>query len=222
MNAFVMEYVHRALLLTPEELASKTKSDMSYTFLHELASYTRDPKVLRDQLVAVLLAGRDTTASSLSWTIYELGRHPEVVARLRAEILSTVGPHRTPTYADLKGMKYLQNVMNETLRLYPVVPFNVRAALKDTLLPRGGGPDGTEPIAVLKDTPVGYSTLLMQRREDLYPPVSKDFKPVGEFSPERWYHWQPKPWQYSEFHPFSNLSLSKSPDADPYGKYSSL
>jgi cytochrome P450 len=106
MNTFVMEYVHRALLLTPEELASKTKSDMSYTFLHELASYTRDPKVLRDQLVAVLLAGRDTTASSLSWTIYELGRHPEVVARLRAEILATVGPHRTPTYADLKGSQY--------------------------------------------------------------------------------------------------------------------
>lgn len=201
MNAFVMEYVNRALLLSPDELASKTKSDMSYTFLHELASYTRDPKVLRDQLVAVLLAGRDTTASSLSWTIYELGRHPEVVARLRAEILSTVGPHRTPTYADLKGMKYLQNVMNETLRLYPVVPFNVRSALKDTLLPRGGGPDGTEPLAVLKDTPIGYSTLLMQRREDLYPPVSKDFKPAGEFSPERWYHWQPRPWQYSESPP---------------------
>ncbi|KAL1878643.1 hypothetical protein Daus18300_001918 [Diaporthe australafricana] len=200
MNAFVNEYVQKALLLSPEELMSRnTKSDMSYTFLHELASYTRDPKVLRDQLVAVLLAGRDTTAASLSWTIYELGRHPEIVAKLRAEILSAVGPQRTPTYADLKGMKYLQNVMNETLRLYPVVPFNVRASLKDTLLPRGGGPDGTQPLAVPKDTPVGYSTLVMQRREDLYPPVSKDFQPVGEFSPERWYNWQPKPWQYIPF-----------------------
>ncbi|KAG6363310.1 hypothetical protein INS49_008407 [Diaporthe citri] len=200
MNAFVNTYVQKALLLSPEELASRnSKSDMSYTFLHELASYTRDPKVLRDQLVAVLLAGRDTTAATLSWTIYELGRHPEVVARLRAEILSTVGPNRTPTYADLKGMKYLQNVMNEILRLYPVVPFNVRSALKDTLLPRGGGPDGTQPLAVLKDTPVGYSTLLMQRREDLYPPVSKDFKPVEDFSPERWQAWNPKPWNYIPF-----------------------
>lgn len=214
MNAFVNTYVQKALLLSPEELASRnSKSDMSYTFLHELASYTRDPKVLRDQLVAVLLAGRDTTAATLSWTIYELGRHPEVVARLRAEIMSTVGPHRTPTYADLKGMKYLQNVMNETLRLYPVVPFNVRAALKDTLLPRGGGPDGTQPLAVLKDTPVGYSTLLMQRREDLYPPVSKDFKPVDEFSPERWFSWQPKVWTYSEF-PCGTLPVREHPNAN--------
>lgn len=199
MNAFVNSYVQQALELSPAELETKAKSDLSYTFLHELASYTRDPKVLRDQLVAVLLAGRDTTAASLSWTIYELARHPEVMRKLRREILDVVGPERTPTYADLKGMKYLQNVMNEALRLYPVVPFNVRFALKDTTLPRGGGPDGTLPLAVLKDTPVGYSTLVMQRRADLYPPVSGGFAPVDEFSPERWAGWQPRPWQYVPF-----------------------
>ncbi|ROV99932.1 hypothetical protein VMCG_06186 [Cytospora schulzeri] len=199
MNDFVNQYVQQALDLTPEELASKTKSDMSYTFLHELASYTRDPKVLRDQLVAVLLAGRDTTAAALSWTLYELGRNPGVVRRLRDEILSVVGPDRTPSYADLKGMKYLQNVLNETFRLYPVVPFNVRTSLRDTTLPRGGGPDGKLPVAVPKDTPVGYTTLGMHRRPDLYPPPSDTFRPVTEFSPERWYVWQPRPWQYVPF-----------------------
>jgi hypothetical protein len=56
--------------------------------------------------------------------------------------------------------------MNETLRLYPVVPFNVRMSLHDTTLPRGGGPDGMSPIGVLKDTPIGYSSLILQRRED--------------------------------------------------------
>lgn len=214
MNNFVNQYVQQALQLSPEELSSKTKSDISYTFLHELASYTRDPEVLRDQVVAVLLAGRDTTAAALSWTIYELSRHPEVVKRLRDEILSVVGPDRTPTYADLKGMKYLQNVMNETLRLYPVVPFNVRFALRDTTLPRGGGPDGTQPLALLKDTAIGYTTLAMHRRPDLYPTAATaregeeaaaaaaaagSLKPIDEFSPERWYSWQPKPWQYIPF-----------------------
>lgn len=199
INTFVNQYVERALRLSPEELATKTKSDMGYTFLHELASFTRDRKVLRDQLVAVLLAGRDTTAGTLSWTIYELGRHPDAVKKLRDEIISVVGLERTPTYADLKSMKYLQNVMNETLRLYPSVPFNVRLALKDTTLPHGGGPDGSLPMPVLKDTPCGYSTLLMQRRSDLYPPISETFADPQVFSPDRWFHWQPKPWQYIPF-----------------------
>lgn len=123
INRFINQYIERALRLSPDELAGKTKSDAGYTFLHALAGFTRDRKVLRDQIIAVLLAGRDTTACTLSWAVYELARHPDALAKLRAEILSVVGPSRPPTYDDLKSMKYLQNVMNETLRLYPVVPF---------------------------------------------------------------------------------------------------
>lgn len=123
INNFINQYIELTLRLSPDELATKGKSDSGYTFLHALAGFTRDRTVLHDQLIAVLLAGRDTTACTLSWTIYELARHPEALEKLRAEILSVVGPTRAPTYEDLKGMKYLQNVMNETLRLYPVVPF---------------------------------------------------------------------------------------------------
>ncbi|OTA86769.1 hypothetical protein M434DRAFT_81844 [Hypoxylon sp. CO27-5] len=199
VNEFCNIYIDRALRLSPEELATKTKSDHDYTFLHELASFTRDRKVLRDQILAVLLAGRDTTAATLSFTFYELGRHPEVVRKMRQEIINQVGLDRTPTYEDLKSMKYVQNVLNETLRLYPAVPFNVRTALRDTTLPRGGGPDGTLPLPVLKDTAIGYSTLVMQRRADLYPPASEKYADPAVFSPERWFGWQPRPWQYIPF-----------------------
>ncbi|KAF7901275.1 hypothetical protein EAF00_003496 [Botryotinia globosa] len=192
INEFVTPFIEDALRLSPEELATKTKTAEGYTFLHALASYTRDRNVLRDQLVAVLLAGRDTTACTLSWTFYELARHPEAFRKLREEIISKVGLETPPTYQDLKDMKYLQNVMQETLRLYPVVPFNVRLALKDTTLPVGGGPDGLSPIGILKDTPIGYSTLVMQRREDLTPDVMS-------FNPDRWLTWQPKAWQYIPF-----------------------
>ncbi|KAF7548372.1 hypothetical protein G7Z17_g7095 [Cylindrodendrum hubeiense] len=199
VHQFINFYIERALRMSPEELALKSKDDHSYTFLHALAGFTRDRTALRDQIMSILIAGRDTTACTLSWALYEMGRHPEVVHRLRAELLNTVGPTRTPTYEDLKNMPYMKAILNETLRLYPAVPFNVRLALKDTTLPRGGGPDGTEPLAVLKDTPIAYSTLVMQRRADLYPPVSDKFAHPDVFSPERWEHWHPKPHEYIPF-----------------------
>lgn len=99
----------------------------------------------------------------------------------------------------------MQNVMNETLRKYPAVPFNVRLALKDTTLPRGGGPDGTAPVGILKDTPIGYSTLVMQRRADLTPDPDK-------FSPERWESWQPKHWQYIPFNGGPRICIGKLHD----------
>jgi len=108
INEFVTPFIEDALALSPAELATKTKSEEGYTFLHAIASFTRDRKMLRDQLVAVLLAGRDTTASTLSWTFYELAKHPEIVKRLRQEIIEHVGLERAPTYIDLKNMKYLQ------------------------------------------------------------------------------------------------------------------
>ena len=199
LNAFIATYIDRALELSPAELEKTTKSDEGYNFLYALASYTRDRDVLRDQLMAVLLAGRDTTAVTLSWLFYELSRNPEIVAKLRQEIIGAVGLHAEPTYEHLKNMRYLQHTLNEILRLYPVVPFNVRVALHDTTLPRGGGVNGDEPIGILKDTPIGYSTLILQRREDIYPPTSKDFPHYMSFAPSRWSNWTPKPWTYVPF-----------------------
>ncbi|KAK5987625.1 Cytochrome P450 52A12 [Cladobotryum mycophilum] len=184
MDNFMNRFIQLALRLSPEELALRTKSDKGYTFLHGLASFTRDPKLIRDQIIAVLLAGRDTTASTLSWAIYELARHPEAVTRLRKEILETVGHDGLPTYEHLKNMPYLKAILNETLRLYPSIPMNVRVALKDTTLPRGGGPDGTQPIGLLKGTLIFYSTLAMQRRKDIYPP-SRTHSPTPTSSAQR-------------------------------------
>ncbi|KAF3349598.1 hypothetical protein VD0002_g4724 [Verticillium dahliae] len=196
IEQFIMPFIEQALALPIEELDKISRSDKNFTFLHAIARATRDRKIIRDQLIAVLLAGRDTTAATLSWTIYELAHAPKVVAKLRSEILTTVGPSQTPSYENLKNMPCLTHCLNETLRLYPAVPFNVRTALQDSSLP--GGP-GQPDIIVLKGDAVTYSPYVMQRRHDLYPPVGPDFVDPQVYSPERWQKWTPRPWQYVPF-----------------------
>jgi cytochrome P450 len=194
---FITPFIDRTLSLPPDEVEKISKSEKGFTFLHAMASFTRDPKVIRDQLIAVLLAGRDTTAATLSWSFYELSHTPHAWAKLREEVLSVVGTDRAPTYDDLKSLKYVNHVLSETLRLYPAVPFNVRYALCDTTLPSCNPlkPD----ISLVKGDAVFYATIGMQRREDLYPPASSEMAAAGVFSPERWESWQPKPWHYVPF-----------------------
>ncbi|EXJ89374.1 hypothetical protein A1O3_02441 [Capronia epimyces CBS 606.96] len=199
MEQFIEPYITEALSMSPEELESRlSRSD---TFIHALARHTRDRKVVRDQLVALLLAGRDTTAGTLSWLFLELAKNPRVVERLRAEIFEFLGQDdRPPTYQEIKEMKYLTYTINETLRLYPVVPFNVRAALVDTTLPHGAGPDGMSPVGCTKGTGIAYSTLTMQRRRDLYPPISESFPyDPHDWVPDRWATWTPKAWNFIPF-----------------------
>lgn len=143
INSFVDPFITRTLALGRRSFEEMEGSEEENNFLEGLATFTQDPKVIRDQLIFVLLAARDTTAATLARTLYELSGHPEVVQRLREEILAQVGTASAPTYADLKNMRYLQAILKETLRLYPAIPFNMRVALSDTTLPSGGGPSGT-------------------------------------------------------------------------------
>ena len=66
------------------------------------------------------------------------------------------------------------------MRLYPQLPVNIRVALKTTILPSGGGPDGTSPVLIRKGTGVGYSVYHMHRRKSFY---GAD---ANEYRPERW------------------------------------
>ncbi|ORY63317.1 putative cytochrome P450 alkane hydroxylase [Pseudomassariella vexata] len=153
-----------------EEKASV--DDRKYVFLKELAKQTTDRVVLRDELLNVLLAGRDTTASLLANMLFILARRPDVWAKLRAEVAGLGG--EVPTYETLRNLKYVN------ARLYPVVPLNGRFAHNDTVLPRGGGLDGQSPIFVHKGTFVAYSVYAMHRRKEFYGEDANDFKP------ERW------------------------------------
>ncbi|KAF6226498.1 hypothetical protein HO133_009364 [Letharia lupina] len=151
-----------------------------YVFIDAIAEDSRDRRALRDQLINILLAGRDTTACLLSWTFHLLPRNPHVLKRLRDEIQSIAGDGKDLKREDLKKMTYLANVLKETLRLYPSVPVNTRTVHKTSILPRGGGPDGLSPVLVRKGDNVAFCVYAMHRRKDLY---GED---AEEFRPERW------------------------------------
>jgi cytochrome P450 len=85
---------------------------------------------VRDQLMHLLFGGHDTTSSTLSFLIYELSRHPDVLQRVLEEQDRVLGG-RTPTAEELlNGLPYLSMVVDETLRLYPPVWFGPRMSVK--------------------------------------------------------------------------------------------
>ncbi|EGO29652.1 hypothetical protein SERLADRAFT_445432 [Serpula lacrymans var. lacrymans S7.9] len=140
------------------------------TLLEHLLRHTTDTVLLRDEVLNILLAGRDTTASTLTSAIYLLALHPHALARLREEILAKIGPSRRPTYDDIRDMKYLRAVLNETLRLFPAVE-----SINDTTW---SSPNPEEkPLFIPAKTTVAYSILLMHRRPDLWGPDANEFDP---------------------------------------------
>jgi cytochrome P450 len=142
-----------------------------------------DPILVRDETLNILLAGRDTTASLLTSTLYALSQNPGVLARLRAEILSVVGPARAPVPDDIRAMKYLRAVLNETMRLFPPVPFNSRRTVVPAIWP--SKTPGEAPFYIPAGTRAMYSVLLMHRRADLWGPDAAVFDPERFLDPER-------------------------------------
>src|ERR1700675_175357 len=73
---------------------------------------------LIDEVMTLIVAGHETTASGLNWTWYLLSQHPQVEARLHAEI-DAAPDLAVPSLQQTEALKYTQQVVDETLRLYP-------------------------------------------------------------------------------------------------------
>jgi cytochrome P450 len=101
--------------------------DTGHDFIGGLASAYRDePDTglartrIRDELLTILLAGHETTASTLSWLWHLLGAHPEIADRVAAEAADVLGDS-APRHADLQRLRYTAMVLQEAMRLYPPV-----------------------------------------------------------------------------------------------------
>ena len=176
MPAFADRIIDAALASPKPTSTTAPPSDQPrYILLHELLTQTRSKPQIRAELLNVLLAGRDTTASLLANVFFQLARCPDILSTLRAEV-STLNGTR-PTYAQLKNMPYLHAIVNESLRLHPVVPVNARTALQDTVIPLGGGEDGKSPIFVPKGYIVSWNLFAMHRRKEVYGADAFEFRP---------------------------------------------
>ena len=110
--------------------------------------------LLLDECLTLFLAGHETTANALVWTWYLLSQHPEIVARLEAE-LESVLMGRLPTLEDVPALKYTGQVLRESMRLYPPAWVIAREAVTAYRLGDIDAPQGStfmmSPYATQRD-----------------------------------------------------------------------
>ncbi|KAG7440044.1 cytochrome P450 [Guyanagaster necrorhizus] len=208
VNQFIQPIVDEAVKQRNEEKHGVREADDAQrdTLLGHLVRETNDPNVLKDEILNILIAGRDTTGGTLSVLVYFLCTNPLVCIRLREEVINSVGPVCRPTFEDIKGMKYLRAVINETMRLYPAVPVNIRTSIKETTFPSDDPEE--KDIYVPAGTPVPYSVFIMHRRKDLWGPDAEQFDPL-RFIDERHHRITKNPWIFLPFNAGPRICLGQ-------------
>ncbi|KAL0076498.1 cytochrome P450 [Phycomyces blakesleeanus] len=139
-----------------------------------------DDTELRDTVLNFVIAGRDTTAQSLSWTFYNLMQNPAIEEKLleeiREHITDSMEDDPPAMYEAIKHMTYAHAVFHETLRLHPSVPNNQKYALNDDIWP-----DGTH---IQKGDYVVWSPWAQGRCVSVWGEDAKIFKPERWITPE--------------------------------------
>ncbi|XP_076888164.1 alkane hydroxylase MAH1-like [Bidens hawaiensis] len=155
--------------------------DLLTSLITEQRSYSegikQDDKFLRDTILNLMIAGKDTTSSSLTWFLWLVVSHPDIEKKIRDEISSVipkseVGKPRIFEAEETNKLVYLHAAICEALRLYPPVPFQHKAPVKPDVLPSG--------FRVDPDMKIMFSLYAMGRMETIWGDYSMEFKP------ERW------------------------------------
>ncbi len=146
-------------------------------------------KSLREQILTFMVIGHETTAIALTWTFYLIAQHPHVEKKIHAE-LDTLPGDKTPSYEDLLKLKYTEQVLKESLRLFPPAWQLARSSIQE---------DEIGSYRIAPRTTVVISPYVTHRHPDFWgdPEV---------FRPERF-----DPSQEKNIHPFAYLPFGIGP-----------
>lgn len=153
-------------------------------------------KQVRDALVSLVAAGHETSTNTLIWTMYLLSEHPVVFEKVQAELRTVLGG-RDPELSDLPQLTYLDQVIKESMRLYPSGWTQGRCAVEDFELDGYRFPAGTLFM---------FSQWVLHRHPDIW-------EDVDTFRPERWDPVQRQKglqWAYFPFGGGSRICMGKS------------
>ncbi|GIE74178.1 Epi-isozizaene 5-monooxygenase/(E)-beta-farnesene synthase [Actinoplanes philippinensis] len=134
------------------------------------------PAELFGNVLTMLLAGEDTTASAIAWTLHHLAADTAAQGRLRAEVAAALGGRPPADPSAVRALAYTNGAVREALRLHPVASLTVVEAAEETELPGGDGPR----LRVGPGTPIWTLMTYGSRRD------TRRFPEPGRFRPDRW------------------------------------
>lgn len=162
-----------------------------------------------------LIAGRDTTAQSLSWLIIELLTHPQHIPLILDEIRNNLPPPSRPDspvlleYDQMKDLPYTTACISEAIRLHPSVAKNVKMVEQDdVIVPQGVNPHNLPPLQVYKGEMVGWSDWVMARIPEVWGEDCEEYKPERFLRPlsapssqgsQQYQYKSPSEWQFHAF-----------------------
>lgn len=171
---FALQTCKNAKEGSPLDLMRKRASHSGSNAKPDLVS-----KDLLDEAITLLFAGQDTSAATLSWTLHLLSLHPEKQQKLADEIKAALDLSDTRRVSKniISQMPYLDAVIKESMRLYPVAPFIVRKLTSDITIPNDSS--GKERITLPAATFACIWIYAIQRNPRLW-------HQPEDFLPERW------------------------------------
>lgn len=180
LNAVLDELIRTAMLDPADE--NKHISLLRYLVMTKNEEVTN--RQLRDDLMTLLIAGHETTAALLTWTLHELMK-PEHSKHLRSVTneIDSVLDGRRPTFEDLKNLPFMRACLIETLRLYPEPPLLIRRCVNGDEVPVGptcSGMGDTDTVTFLPGQDIFISTWSLHRSTLLW---GED---AAVFDPTRW------------------------------------